>query len=179
MLAWITGSHKAHARLSGSKLVLSLPDAITPSVWTLDMDACDSTILRMEIDTDGLFHIVWDRGDNDQDILASYHRRGPAVLALMKAARAIGKYQRVSQGAESGKRRINIGKIILLVLLVAFLAWVAHAWFRVSDSNPALDAQLQQLMEQSGRIPDMAPRIDPNSSGVPIPLEDYLQRPAN
>ena len=48
---------KASAKLSGNNLVLSLPDAMTPVVWMIDMDKSGSFFMRVDKDDNGL-HIL-------------------------------------------------------------------------------------------------------------------------
>lgn len=172
----LTGSYKATAKLSGSKLVLSLPDAITPCIWSLDLDTSDSAMLRLDTGADGLTHLVHDKGD-EADIIASYAKRSQAMRIMMSAARAIGKYERQGMAVPSKKRQ-GLLRFLGLIAVIAFALWAVAGLF-FAGPNPSradFEAELQRLIEQSGRVPNIEPRVDPNSTGVPIPLEDFLER---
>ena len=126
MFGRITGSYKDKAKISGSKLVLSMPNAVTPCIWTLDLDASDSAVLRLDSGENGLTHLVHDHGET-AEIIASFHAKGPAIRIMMQAAAAIGKYER--QGAAKTGKGFGFLKRLLILLAVLFVIWFIAGFF--------------------------------------------------
>jgi hypothetical protein len=72
------------------KLILSLPQAITPVVWQIDLSETQSSAFEVIGNTDGSFSLVSRRsGTKNVDIIAPFHDRETAIAALMVTARAL------------------------------------------------------------------------------------------
>lgn len=181
MLSCLTGKYGPRAKLNGSNLVLTMPDAAIPTVWNLDMDSIQTANLRMEMDDQAQFMVLFDKGDQDgADILATYPRRGPAIRAMMRASKAMERYRKASDNTKAQKSK-GWGKKLLMIALALFVLWLALSWLlSLFTPSPSMEQELRAMLQQqesTTQIPQLAPRIDPNSNGVPIPLEDFLNRP--
>ena len=173
MFGWITGSYRSSAKLSGSNLIMSLPDAKTPTIWTMDTSQIGSAVIRIEADKDNHLQLVLDKGGKSKEVLAVYEKKGPAIQALIKASKAMQAYK---QGQDNPSKRsfLRILGWIFGALLVIWLVGVI--WTVLTWDDPDVPVPAAEPAQHSGIVPSLPPAVDPNSLGVPIPLEQFLTR---
>jgi len=87
----ITGNYVSGARVVDGTLILSLPDAIIPTVWRLDLGHVRASALEVRPDPneDGKFVLVLKTPKSDVHDIAPFDNKGKAVAALMAAGHAL------------------------------------------------------------------------------------------
>jgi hypothetical protein len=89
MLKCLLGEYGPSATLNGSSLVLSLPDANRPVVWTLDLHKDGHGALTLDQDSEtGEYILVFQGTKKGAEILevARYNAKSKAVKAMMAAS---------------------------------------------------------------------------------------------
>ena len=90
----MTGNHKSSAKIVGGSLVLSLPDAITPVVWRMELGNAKASALEVrQTGTQGeeCFTLVLKTPQGDSNEIASYEAKPQAVRALVEVSEALEK----------------------------------------------------------------------------------------
>ena len=84
----LSSSEKPKAVIRGGMLVLSLPNAVSPVVWRLDMRSVTSSALEIREDKD-LFDLVLKTQKADIQKIASFDDKKKAIKALGTVTKAI------------------------------------------------------------------------------------------
>ncbi|HEY8189211.1 MAG TPA: hypothetical protein VIF12_00890, partial [Micavibrio sp.] len=79
----ITGNYSASASVVDGALILSLPDALTPIVWRLELGQTRASALEVRDREDGSFMLLLKTPRGDVNDIAAFSSRGRAVAALM------------------------------------------------------------------------------------------------
>ena len=91
MIQNITGGYKSSAKVVGGTLILSLPDAIAPVVWRMDLGKAKSSAIEVRKNDDGGFNLILKTPKADAHTIASYELKIKATRALMVVTKAISK----------------------------------------------------------------------------------------
>jgi hypothetical protein len=89
MIENITGNYTASASVVDGTLILSLPDAITPIVWRLDLVHAKASALEVREAENATFILALKTPRGDVNEIAKFASRGRAVAALMCVTRAM------------------------------------------------------------------------------------------
>lgn len=89
MLENMTGNYSTTASVVDGTLILSLPDALTPVVWRLDLGHAKASALEVREDAEGSFVLLLKTPRGDVNDIARFATRGRAVTALMSVTRAM------------------------------------------------------------------------------------------
>jgi len=81
------------AKVIDGILVLSLPDAVTPVVWQMELGQSKSSALEIRKSDDGLFVLTLKTTRQDVQDIASYENRDRAIKALLVVSSAMEKAQ--------------------------------------------------------------------------------------
>jgi hypothetical protein len=84
-----TGSLSPSARVVDGTLVLSLPDALTPIVWRLDLGQTKASALEVRVHDNGNHVLVLRTPKGEIHEIAPYETRAGAVQALMAVSQAL------------------------------------------------------------------------------------------
>lgn len=193
MLRNLLGEYGPSAKLSGQTLVLSLPDALTPVVWSLDLakDGHGSISLHKDEETREFMLIYSAAKKSASPIeIARYSERGKAVRALVKATEGLEKSGGYFEGQEDGapgtyayarKRRSVLSQwlftmigVVLLVGLFMLSTGGLSGFYRtpigqaLMSSNQAGQAQAPATQAQSGVAEQ---RINPPREAVGVPMD--------
>lgn len=172
MIENITGGHRTKAMVVGDVLVLSFPDANTPSVWRASLSEAQGCFFEIESDdVAGLFHLVQKKGKT-KDIITTFSSRARAMNALVKATQALHKASKKCHAAGLGRpsKGFPWGKILLFII-VAFIIF--------SILNPiGRQAYMPNQAQQTGATGPQTEQPAINSenapSGVPVSADDFL-----
>src|SRR5688500_11156310 len=85
----VTGGYASSAKVVDGALILSLPDALSPVVWRMDLGHVESSALEVRPQDNGTYMLTLKTPREDLHNIAPYSSRGPAVKALMAASRAL------------------------------------------------------------------------------------------
>lgn len=89
MIENMTGNYTASASVVDGTLILSLPDAITPIVWRLDLVHAKASALEVREGDNATFILALKTPRGDVNEIAKFTSRGRAVAALMSVTRAM------------------------------------------------------------------------------------------
>ena len=135
MIQSMTGGYSSSACVVDGTLILSLPDAITPSVWRMDLGHAKSSALEVRENADKTFTLVLKTPRGDVNDIAPFANKALAVKALMAVSRALEQSQGQTRPAQvaaandaaaaanvkkgKGKIATSIVAIVLLIGLIA------------------------------------------------------------
>ena len=187
MLENMTGNYSATASVVDGTLILSLPDALTPVVWRLDLGHAKASALEVREDADGNFVLLLKTPRGDVNDIARFATRGRAVAALMSVTRAMeqshgqfrpaayegGPYNAAhlpvpvrkkgkaaaSQGQGNG--RGLLGGLVAIALIIILGGIMLNMGPKPVSSNAALSPA-------AGIAPSQA-------AGVPVSADDFLK----
>lgn len=176
----LTGGYGPSASVVDGTLILSLPDAISPIVWRLDLGTVKSSALEVQDMEDGRFMLVIKTPKGERTDIAPYDSRAKAVQALMATSAAMenahGKMHRAEQGGANayapggvarGFARV-FGKILMglfaLVLLMVLIVFIAN----MTSPRPV-------GLPTGGAVSGAAQAPSQSGPGVPVPADLFLQ----
>lgn len=87
----ITGGYSASAKVVDGTLVLSLPDAISPVVWRMDLGTAKSSAIEVRENSDSQYDLVLKTPKADAHVIATYLFKIKATHALMAITKAMKK----------------------------------------------------------------------------------------
>jgi hypothetical protein len=106
------------AKIVDGVLVITLPDAIRPVVWQLELGLSKSSAMEVREKDDGTFLLVLKTSRQDVHEIAPYATRDLAVRALMAVSKAL-------EGAQTGLRGANSNNPYHLPAVIPGMASVA------------------------------------------------------
>lgn len=175
---WKMSRHQLQstAKVVDGNLILSLPDAINPIVWRMELGSVKSSALEVRAnDNDYLLTLKTPRGDVHD--IAPFSNREQAVYALMRVSEALEKAegkmapiatstqatsQPAAQSTPAGyKWLIALGCVVGVIFLLSYISGSATRTIGEEQSTgTAVDA----------------PNAGNNAeSGVPLSADDYLR----
>ncbi len=182
-MRWIetlTGNYSASASVVDGTLIISLPQAVTPVVWRMELGHVRASALEVRKQDNGTHVLTLKTPKGDVYDIAPFDTRGKAVQALMSVSRAMeqahGQMRAAVMGAandtstaaqahktapaESSKGRFItgiIGTVLLLGLIAIFL--------NTTGPNPT-------STKATGTSSSAAPSAP--ATGVPLSADDFL-----
>ena len=94
MIDNITGGYKSSAKVTSGMLVLSLPDAVTPVVWRMDLSVAKSSAIEVRETEDQKYELVLKTPKADAHKIATYEFKVKATQALMAITKAMRKIEK-------------------------------------------------------------------------------------
>ncbi len=88
-IANITGGYSSSARVVDGTLILSLPDAVSPVVWRMDLGHVTASALEVREKGDGIYILTLKTPKGDVSEIAPFADRSRAVRALMAVSTAM------------------------------------------------------------------------------------------
>ena len=85
----LTGGFSATAKVVDGTLILSLPDAISPVVWRMELGHAKSSAIEVREQDNGTFMLTLKTPKGDINDIAPYDSRAKAVTALVAISRAM------------------------------------------------------------------------------------------
>lgn len=180
----VTGGYASSARVVDGTLILSLPDAVSPIVWRMDLAQVETSALEVRALDNGVHMLTLKTAHEDLLQIAPFASRGPAVKALMAASRALEQGQGRSRIFATGQedkaatpahvtyniRKGGVGKwlaglaaIILIIVLLNIKTGMQPPTGSLTGGGMPTAAS---MLGQSA--PDRA-------TGVPVSAEDFLR----
>ena len=186
----------ASARVVDGKLILSLPDALAPIVWQMDLEKAKASALEVRRLNDGAQHSLALKTPRGEEVeVATFEERSAAIEGLMAASHALetaqgkirhytpiaanvntaaqGEEIALNQAANSQpasakhkKNRIFITLGALAALFILFTIWASVVPQTIITSTSG-GVQSATSTGQSTADPQ-------SSAGVPISADDFL-----
>lgn len=185
MLNKITGGFSASAKVIDGTLILSLPDAVDPVVWRMDLGHVRSSAIEVRAQDDGIFMLTLKTPKGDVNDIAPYHSRAKAVSALVAVSRAmeqargeirpvaasgtaandsaaapVPRMRQADEGFTPGRMMAGIVGLLLVVGLIGM----------IMKMNPSPANLSPASGETSSASSDNAP------AGQPMSADDFLSR---
>lgn len=164
------------AKISDNKVVLSLPDAMTPVVWVMDVADSGTFVMKVDKNENGQYILqkISDEGKKIEDV-AYYASRKNAVNAMTTLTKTI----------DSGKSNHHSTLWCLLSFIRSSVVFVASLGILVILVDLFFDDVFSTLFNhnsietsQQQSIPHQPPSVatDPNAVGVPMSADDFLNQ---
>lgn len=197
-------TNKTSAKIADNRLVLSMPGAETPVVWVMDLSEASTSVLRLELDKQGLY-VIKKHGGKSVETVAVFKNRNKALRALSTITKTLDKASK-KKAAQSGSRLQRNLIIILFIWFALFrlgqldTLFLAHGIAYLIDGDasnltttssyqPTMaeqEAALRQLLEslpQEGaaphtQTPQPAQTPPARTIGVPLSADDFLREQA-
>ena len=81
--------YQSSAKVVDGNLILSLPDAVNPVVWRMELGGVKASALEVRTDASGAFLLTLKTPKGEVHDIAPYAERDSAVAALMRASAAL------------------------------------------------------------------------------------------
>lgn len=174
-----SGACTASARVVDGKLILSLPSAVSPVVWQMDLGQAKASALEVRHDAEGNVHTLTLKTPKGETVeIATFSTRELSVEGLMAASQALenahgqirpgaandaaaGAYIPAAAVGKDKRGKLSTVLIALAALFILYVVWSMLMPLPVDTGSP-VDA----VATQAG-APD---------SGVPMSAEDYLSK---
>lgn len=188
----LTGSYKSSAKVVDGTLILSLPDAVTPTVWRLDLGQVKASAIEVRTQNDGLFILTLKTPKGDIHDIAPFDSRAKAVSALMAVSSAMenaqgqikpmifsandrpdGQGQRYPVPAlyRQSASSSSAGKIAAALVVLVIIGFTATMILSNGPRQYALTAASESAaLQDAGGSSDAA-----NATGVPMSADDFLR----
>ncbi|QQG36699.1 MAG: hypothetical protein HYS17_02685 [Micavibrio aeruginosavorus] len=178
-MKWIeslTGNYSSSASVVDGTLIISLPQAITPVVWRMDLGHARASALEVRSLENGTHVLTLKTPKGDVHDIAPFAQRGKAIEALMAVSRAMEQAQGqirpiaanmpeigtvssaapVTSGKNAKRRPLTgiIGTLLLLGLIIVL--------FNMGPKSPGIPAT-EPVADQP-----------PAATGVPLSADDFL-----
>lgn len=88
-IANLTGGYSSSAKIVDGTLILSLPDAVSPVVWRMDLGQAKASALEIREKKNGTFMLTLKTPKGDVNEIAPFDERARALRALMAVSRAM------------------------------------------------------------------------------------------
>lgn len=166
-----------NVKIVDGKLILSLPDAITPVVWQMDLEKAQSASFTViENKDDKNFVLVFKTQEGTRDDIAPFENKQKAVDVLMETSNILQNAHGQIRGsvpanAAPGKNKSDrLGAILAVALvIVLILIWT------LSAAGPGRIGQGGVSPAASGAASSFGNSVSPRqSSGVPVSADDFL-----
>jgi len=204
MIESITGGYVSSAKVVDGALILSLPDAISPVVWRMDLSSVKSSALEVRDQKDGTFMLTLKTPRDDVTNIAPFTDKAVAVRALMAVSHALetghGNIIKTASssamsGGEISQPRYNppaapvdggmakwvsgIAAVLVLFVLIGVLAHQTPSSRSFNGTSPGTGATASAVPSSSGsgsgRNPMTAIAPETNATGVPVSADDFLR----
>jgi len=151
--------------------VLSLPNAMTPVVWMIDMTSAGTFLMKVEGTDNGLFVLQKISADGKKTEDIAYY------ASKKKAVKAMAMVTKTMSGKSSGgtMKFLSMAKnVILTVAAIGVLMFLMMLYF------PSFERMILGVPEQASApvsqqpAPQQAPQVNPNAPGMPMSADDFL-----
>lgn len=188
----LTGSYKSSAKVVDGTLILSLPDAVTPTVWRLDLGQVKASAIEVRTQNDGLFILTLKTPKGDIHDIAPFDSRAKAVSALMAVSSAMenaqgqikpmifsandrpdGQGQRYPVPAlyRQSTSGSSAGKIAAALVVLVIIGFAATMILGNGPRQYALTAASENAaLQGAGGSGNAA-----NATGIPMSADDFLR----
>lgn len=182
----LTGNYSSTASVVDGTLILSLLDAVTPTVWQMELGHARASALELRKQDENNFILVLKTPRGDVHDIAPFDNRGRAVAALQAASRAMEQARGQLRPVTNSEYRSNTlpalyqtkqsdggkaGKILTGVIVAAVIVIAINV---ALTSGRTLPPQTARSLATATAQTTPAPTARPES-GAPISADDYLR----
>lgn len=171
---------QASAAISDDCLIVSLPQAIEPSVWRLELEKAKNAAFEIQKDDDDIFSLVIKKSARSKpDIIGNFENKDDAMSALLIVSEALKtgktktattkttpKKSEASPAATNNNDKNSNAGVIALIATLVVIALFYYNWFEVMPSVNQIETR---------EITSSATTSPQNQTGVPVSADDFLQ----
>lgn len=166
-----------NAKMSDGKLILSLPNAMTPVVWVMDMDEAGTFLMKVETTDNGLYVLQKISNDGKKIEDVAYY------ASKSKAIKAMGMIAKATNARLSGIKSLLswVKSLLFIAACLGVLLFLAMLFFpKIERAVIGSSAQTQQQIQQNAPVAP-APMVEtnPDAVGVPMSADDFLKKKGN
>lgn len=166
LMKMLTAQNKPTAKVIDGTLILSLPNAVSPVVWRMDLKQTEASALEIQ-DKDNKHLLVQKSAKGDIQIIAPFDTKSEATKTLMVASSAMEQGSNDNGKVKSGSVIGKIFKFLFCVLGLILLITLSIGFARMGPQYyPAVQPQPAQINTQASGSTD---------AGVPINADDFLK----
>lgn len=172
------------SELSNNRLVLSLPDALTPVMWVMDMANEGTFVMRVEQDDNGFYVLQKLSVDGKQpEDIACYAEKHKAVNAMAMISKTI-QGQKNNASSSLFVTFLSILKKVIIygigLCLLIILAIFIYGPVKIILGNIFGGAAIETVDNvENNNIQPPAIATDPNAAGVPMSADEFLKQRGN
>ncbi len=182
----ISGEFSPSAKVVDGTLILSLPDALTPVVWRLDLGQTKASALEVRSAENGLHTLVLKTPRGETHDIAPYDNKAGAVRALMAVSRAMEQAQ-PSVANDSGRShvpalipaaaagRARPRKVLTATAAVVLVAVLLLAALNIGPRRASVPG-METGEAASSIAPATGGMTGSSESGVPVSADTFLQQ---
>ncbi len=170
---------QARASIVDGKLILSLPHALTPVVWQMDLAQAKASALEVRDNKEnGSSALILKTARGETTEIAPFEKKSDAVDALMAVSRALeSAHGHIRGGAAAGETATVVspaqprkrGKWIAIVLGLLMLLVLINLWGAMLPSTPrGFETSPLSPVSQTG---------GGDQNGVPVSADEFLKAP--
>lgn len=187
MIETMTGNYSASANVVDGTLIISLPDAINPVVWRLDLGQARASAMEIRTRENNAFTLTLKTPRNDVNDIATFSSKARALGALMAISRALeqahGQIRPAANDAPpmpsgintlpvpvrtvSTKKKPAKGKGILAGLVAVVLIFILLG--ALVNIAPMPSSTMRNASPAAGESSGQTP------TGVPMSADDFLK----
>lgn len=186
----LTGGFTPSARVVDGTLILSLPDALSPVVWRLELGQIKASALEVRPNEKDGYILVLKTPKGDVHEIAPYDSKSKAVQALMVVGRAMehahgqlrpdaannrgGVPAVIPQPTAPQKRQASAGRWITGMIAVVVLVAMIGLLVNLGPRQARLDFQAAGN-SAAGTATTVAAPGSSGQTGVPVSADAFLQ----
>lgn len=170
----ITGGYSSSAKVVGDSLVLSLPDAISPVVWRMELSEIKAAAFELKQNPEGYVLLMKTPKGEAQEI-APFDNKSRAMKALMAASRAMEQAQsaiRSASGTANAQpapaKKGGGGQMLAGIIGVLILCGLIFAMVSMGPQMPAVEGGQSMATNTAANNAGSA-------SGVPMSADEFLR----
>lgn len=165
------------ARMSDGNLLLSLPDALTPVVWVIDMAVEKTFIIKVEETDTGLYVLKKISATSQTDDIAYYKSKKKAIKGMHVITQAMDtNINPPSRNSLMSFLRL-LFITILLIMGIIFTVRTILPILLFSEQNST--AQIDSPEQEPQTLDNIINQNNPESVGVPLSADNFLQNRTN
>lgn len=167
---------KSNAHVVDGKLILSLPGAMTPVLWQMDLNDAKASALEIKKTNDDEQHALTLKTPRGEAVsIADFDNRNDALSALMMISKALekagGQIRNHGKGGTDSHstpdKSGRLGGIITGVVGVIFLIVLITLWMAMAGGPGATSGGISNTASTSSKAE--------SAVGVPVSADDFLR----
>jgi hypothetical protein len=169
------------AKLSNNTLALSLPDAVTPVVWVMDIASEGTFLVKVEKNEGGYYVLQKVSTKGKIEDIAFYHKRAKAIRAMLVITNAL------DTNVTSKFSLLSLMKIFILSVVTLTIIALGYILYKPAMSITSTlwngSGATQTLRNSNKKLSQSTVPIieteNPAVMGVPMSADDFLNNAPN
>ncbi|MBI4031496.1 MAG: hypothetical protein HY370_07435 [Proteobacteria bacterium] len=166
----LTGGYSSSAKVVDGMLILSLPDAVSPVIWRMELGHAKASAMEVRENGDGTVSLVLRTPRGETNEIAPFATRAAAVKALMAVSRAL----EAGQGRSTAQPQTNAAPMRQRGGLVPGLIAVGILIILISMFFSMMPKTVPMGVAPASGVPG-ATTANGSTAGVPVSADDFLR----